>query len=192
MTVIYCILSTENQLNAYSKKQFYFHSQKLRYGETNRLLLTLLIPINLFPDCFLHLLFTIYALLLLTIMFLLCIWSTIIQVHHRIYLLVWTCLFCLLLQGVHNILICLIDHYPSSNPQIVYLFPNSSPANKCQKCSIAHKKVISILCLIIFANNVEQEIGFSAISSCKTEMCVWMYFGLMSNLKYSVILVLFQ
>lgn len=180
-------------MNAYSKKQFYFHSQKFRYGETNLLLLQLLIPINLFPDCFLHLFFTIYAPLLPTVMFLLCIWSTIYYSSSSQNISFSLDLFCLLLQGLHNILIRLIDHCPSSVPQIIYLFPNSSPDNKCQKCSIAHEKVISISCLIIFANNnMEQETCFSAIISCKTEMCIWMSFGLMSNLKYSVILVLFQ
>lgn len=52
MTVIYCIPSTEVQLSAYSRKQFYFHSQKFSYGETNLLLLLFPISISLFPDFF--------------------------------------------------------------------------------------------------------------------------------------------
>lgn len=129
-------------------------------------------------------------------MFLLCVFSTIYypsSSQNASLTLDLFSLFCLLLQGVHNVLMCLIEHYPSSKPQIAYLLPNSSPANKRQKCSIVHEKVVSISCLIIFANNnTEQESCFSAIISCKTEMCIWMSFGLMSNLKYSVMLVLFQ
>lgn len=129
-------------------------------------------------------------------MFLLCVFSTIYypsSSQNASLTLDLFSLFCLLLQGVHNVLMCLIEHYPSPKPQIAYLLPNSSPANKRQKCSIVHEKVVSISCLIIFANNnTEQESCFSAIISCKTEMCIWMSFGLMSNLKYSVMLVLFQ
>lgn len=51
MTVIYCVSSTEIQVNEYSKKVLFSQPQKFRYGETNLLLLPLLIPISLFPDC---------------------------------------------------------------------------------------------------------------------------------------------
>lgn len=62
-------------------------------------------------------------------------------------------------------LIYLIDN-SSSTPQTVYLCFNSLLANKCQKHSIAYEKVISILCLIIFANNnMEQGTCFSDIIS---------------------------
>lgn len=63
-------------------------------------------------------------------------------------------------------LIFMIDYSSSSTPQMVYLCFNSLPANKCQKYSTAHEKVISILCLTIFANNnVEQGTCFSGIIS---------------------------
>lgn len=107
------------------------------------------------------------------------------------YRSVWTCLFCLLLQGVHNILICLIDHYPSSHQIVYFLIVPQTVSVK--NVVFLMKKLFPFYVLSFFPNNyMEQETCFSAIISYKTEIFIWVSFGLTSNLKCSVMLVLFQ
>lgn len=163
----------------------YFYNQKWRYGKNNLLLLPLLISMSLFLISFHTLFFPISALLLPRIISLLYFEAPYItQIHHRMYVLIRICLFFLLLQGLHNTLIYLIDHLLLSLKQMIYFLialqsvrlkqtnkttqTNKQTTTTEKHYSITHEKVISISCLITFANNsLEKETCFSSIISCK-------------------------